>query len=270
MGAMIDIALIGSGIQGSLTPPLHEAEAAALGIAYRYAVWEADDVSALGALLSRAEAEGLRGLNVTHPFKQRVVEHLDELSPRAQQLGAVNTVVFEDGRRIGHNTDWPGFAESFRRGLPDASVGDVVIVGAGGAGHAVAHAAVELGARRLSIVDADEARAVGLAAALPNARVAGLAEALEGADGLIHATPVGMVGHPGLAVDPDLLEAHLWVADVVYRPLATPLLLAAQARGCRTLDGGGMAVFQAVEAFALFTGIRPDAERMLTHFTQLV
>ena len=89
------------------------------------------------------------------------------------------------------------------------------------------------------------------------------------ADGLAHATPTGMASYPGLPLDPDLLRAEQWVAEIVYFPLETALLKAAKARGCRTLDGGGMAVFQAVRAFELFTGTTPDAERMMAHFTQL-
>ena len=92
----------------------------------------------------------------------------------------------------------------------------------------------------------------------------------EGIDGLVHATPTGMAAHPGLPLDAGLLRPDLWVADIVYRPLETALVRTARGLGCRVLDGGGMAVFQAVDAFRLFTGVEPDAERMLTHFTTLV
>ncbi|MCL9849061.1 shikimate dehydrogenase, partial [Ralstonia solanacearum] len=98
---------------------------------------------------------------------------------------------------------------------------------------------------------------------------ADLAAAMAAADGLVHATPTGMAGHPGLPLPPDLLQSRHWVAEIVYFPLETELLRHARALGCRTLDGGGMAVFQAVGAFELFTGIAPNAHRMLAHFAAL-
>lgn len=194
---------------------------------------------------------------------------LDEVSADAQAIGAVNTVVLRDGKRFGHNTDWWGFAENFRRGLPDAARNRVVQMGAGGAGAAVARAALTLGARHLIIFDVDAERAVALAARLgaqfDKARIESgtdIAAAVTAADGVINATPVGMANHPGLPLAAELLRPELWVSEIVYFPLETALLAAARAIGCRTLDGGGMAVFQAVEAFRLFTGITPDAERM--------
>jgi len=97
----------------------------------------------------------------------------------------------------------------------------------------------------------------------------GLADALDGADGLIHATPTGMANHPGLPLDPELLQGRTWVADIVYRPLTTELLRAARRRGCRTVDGSGMAVIQAALSFELFTGIEPSRERMFNEFAAL-
>jgi shikimate dehydrogenase len=277
--ATLRLGLIGTGIGASLSPALHEHEAEALGVDCEYELVDLDDLDlppeAVGDLLAEAREHRLRGVNVTHPCKQLAIAHVDELSREAATLGAVNTIVFERERAVGHNTDWPGFAEGFRRGLPGASLRDVVVLGAGGAGSAVAHAALELGGERLRVVDADPARAAELAADLGRsrasmARPADLRRLLRSADGLIHATPLGMAGHPGIALDPGLLHEGLWVADVVYRPLLTPLLRAARDRGCRTLDGGRMAVFQAVYAFELFTGVTPDAERMLEHFAELV
>jgi shikimate dehydrogenase len=263
--------LIGAGIGTSLSPPLHEREAAELGLRYAYRTLDIDRLGIVaedvGELLARARDAGFDGLNVTHPCKQLVLEHLDEVSGDAAALGAVNTVVIRDGRTVGHNTDASGFAENVAWGLPDAELDRVVLLGAGGAGSAVAHALIGLGCRELTIVDADCERA----AALADAVGACAADALDlaGADGLVHATPIGMEGHPGIAVDPALLHPGLWVADIVYRPLDTGLLRAARARGCRTLDGGGMVVFQAAASLELFTGVRPDRERMLRHFVEL-
>ncbi|MEW9555423.1 shikimate dehydrogenase [Nonomuraea sp. NPDC050783] len=274
------VGLIGSGIGTSLSPPLHEREAAHHGLPYVYRLLDTDRVGGeVGELVRTARRFGYDGLNITHPCKQAVIPHLDELSPDARMLGAVNTVVFDGERAIGHNTDWTGFAESFARGLPDAPTRRVVQLGAGGAGAAVAHALLTMGADRITLVDADPARAAALAGELAArfgpgracpASAAELPELLAGAEGLVHATPTGMARHPGLPLPAGLLHPGLWVADIVYRPLETELLKQARALGCRTLDGGGMVVFQAVHAFRLFTGREPDAERMLAHLTDLI
>jgi shikimate dehydrogenase len=277
------VGLVGSGIGPSLTPPMHEREADQIGVRYLYRRFDLDALGlpaeAVGDLLAAARLAGFDGLNITHPCKQLVLRHLDELSPDAAALGAVNTVVFENGRAVGHNTDWSGFARSFDRGLSDVPLDDVVLLGAGGAGAAVAHALLTLGVRRLTVLDMAGNRAESLAAALADrfgagratgGDLTGLAHALAGADGLVHATPTGMAAHPGLPVPAAVLRPPLWVADVVYRPLETELVRTARAAGCRVLDGGGMAVFQAVDAFRLFTGLEPDPDRMFAHFATLV
>ena len=272
--------LIGAGIQASLTPAMHMREGAAQGFAYDY---ELIDLSRIGAtpddlprLLDAAEERGLSGLNITHPCKQSVIPLLDDLSPQARDLGAVNTIVLHEGRRSGHNTDWWGFAESFRKGLPQADLSSALQLGAGGAGAATAYALLSLGLERLLVFDREGDRAETLArtmtALFPHAAIAvaeTLAPAMRSVAGLVHATPTGMAKYPGLPLPADLLEARHWVAEVVYFPLETALLREARRRGCRTLDGGGMAVFQAVGAFRLFTGREPDAERMLAHFNTL-
>src|SRR3954464_12720449 len=277
------VGLVGTGIGPSLTPPLHEREADELGLRYLYRRLDLDRLrlpaEAIGNLLSAVRLAGYDGVNVTHPCKQLVIPYLDDLSPDAEALGAVNTVVFRGGRAVGHNTDWSGFARAFDSGLPDAPLDRVVLLGAGGAGSAVAHALLTLGAGRLTVVDVDADRATALARSLGGRfgthRVAGtgladLPTAVAGADGLMHATPTGMAAHPGLPLPAELLRPDLWVADIVYRPLETALVRTARALGCRVLDGGGMAVFQAVDAFRLFTGVDPDPGRMLAHFTALV
>src|SRR5262245_17771879 len=181
------VGLIGTGIDASLSPALHEAEAAAQGLAYRYALLDIERLHAsVGELVERARRAGYSGLNVTHPCKREVVSHLDELSSEAAALDAVNTVVFDGGRAIGHNPDASGFAEGFRRGLPDVALDRVVVLGAGGAGAAVAHAAQRLGAQHLTIVDVDAQKAAALADRLGAS--AGDLDAIEQADGLIHAT----------------------------------------------------------------------------------
>lgn len=272
--------LIGSGIQASRTPALHEREGDAQGLRYLYRLIDLDplqlDVSALPQLLEAAERTGFTGLNITFPCKQAIIPLLDELSPEAEGIGAVNTVVLRDGRRVGHNTDCLGFAEGFRRGLGDVERRQVVQMGAGGAGAAVAHALLAEGVGQLLIFDVDAERAHALASSLERRFGAGracagddLPDALADADGLVNTTPMGMAKLPGTPVPAALLRPALWVAEIVYFPLETQLLRDARALGCRTLDGGTMAVFQAVKAFELFSGAKADAQRMLEHFRSL-
>jgi shikimate dehydrogenase len=274
------VGLIGAGIQASRSPRLHEQEGQAQGLRYTYKLIDLDvlglSADALPSLLLDAERSGFNGLNITYPCKQAVLAHLDELSPDAAAIGAVNTVVFRNSRRVGHNTDWSGFAHGMQRSLGDVARRRVVLLGAGGAGAAVAHALLTLNTAQLVIVDVERERAEGLAAALC-ARfgtgrafaVADVASAVRGADGLVNATPIGMEKLPGLPLSAKLLSPDLWVADVVYFPLETELLREARSRGCRSMDGGGMAVFQAVDAFRLFSGRDADAERMLSHFRSM-
>ncbi|SMH48452.1 shikimate dehydrogenase [Azospirillum agricola] len=274
------VGLIGAGIQASRTPAMHEREADAQGLRCIYRLIDLDRLGlgadALPELLTSAERMGFTGLNITFPCKQAVIPLLDDLSDDARAIGAVNTVVFRNGRRIGHNTDCSGFAAGFRDGLPAVPRDRVVLLGAGGAGAAVGHAALQLGAGRVTVVDADPRRAEALAGQLDARFGAGraaaasdLAAAMAAADGLIHATPTGMAKFPGLPLPAEQLHGGLWVAEIVYFPLETALLREARARGCRTLDGGGMAVYQAADAFRLFTGTEPDAARMRRHFLSM-
>ena len=274
------IGLIGTGIQASLTPAMHMQEGAALGFRYLYKLIDLTElglgVDALPDLLKAAERMGFDGLNITHPCKQLVLPLLHDLSDDARAIGAVNTVVLKDGKRIGHNTDASGFAAAFRLGLPEVRLDRVVQFGAGGAGCAVANAALGLGVGHLTLVDTDVQRAEVLADSLCARFGAGRAKAWEdlgsavaAANGLINATPLGMAKYPGQAVPEAMLRSDHWVADIVYFPLETALLASAKAKGCQVLSGGGMAVFQAVEAFRLFTGTAPQPERMLAHFRQM-
>ncbi|MEN9631298.1 MAG: hypothetical protein RJA10_4526 [Pseudomonadota bacterium] len=273
--------LIGAGIQRSLTPAMQEEEARAQGLRLHYQLIDLDlracGAEALPALLDAARTMGFAGLNITYPCKQAVIPLLDDLSDEARAMGAVNTVVHRNGRLIGHNTDGSGWHWGFQRLLPDADTARVVLLGAGGAGSAIAHALLRRSAGELVVVDSDAARAQGLADSLnavyPGRRARGgtdPAAALQGATGLIHATPTGMDKLPGLPMPAELLHPGLWVSEIVYFPLQTALLKAARQRGCRVADGGGMAVGQAVGAFEHFTGLKADPARMDAHFRRLV
>ncbi|MFI7546781.1 shikimate dehydrogenase [Actinoplanes sp. NPDC049599] len=277
------IGLVGAGIRESHSPLLHQHEADRHGIRLLYTTIDSHALGLTAAdlpdLLRWARTLGYRGFNVTHPFKQEIIRHLDGLSAEAHTLGAVNTVVFDDTATTGHNTDAYGFRTSFAEYFPTARREHVVQLGAGGAGCAVAHAMLTLGARHLSIVDLDADRAARLAHTLAGQFGPGrvsigappeLPALLAGADGVINATPVGMSHHPGSPVAPTDLRPDLWVADLVYRPADTALLRAARAAGAATLPGVPMSVYQAVAAFELFTGVSADPGAMLADSAELL
>ncbi len=275
------IGLIGAGIQRSLSPAMHEEEARHHGLRLHYQLVDLDltgaTVDDLPALIRAVRTIGFRGLNITYPCKQAVLPLLDGLSDEARAMGAVNTVVCQEGRLMGHNTDGSGWSAAFIRALPQADLRRVLLIGAGGAGSAVAHAVLRLGAAHLVVHDHEGERAAALANSLNAIHGPGrvsatddIAAGMRGTSGLIHATPTGMDKQPGMPLPAELLRARPWVAEVVYFPIETALLKAARAQGCATVDGGGMAVWQAVGAFRLFTGMEPDASRMEAHFRGLL
>lgn len=278
------VGLIGSGITRSPTPTLHEREADHHGLRYVYRVLDLATLgrSAEGAcdLLRSAAPLGYTGLNITHPAKQVVIRALDKLDAVSEALGAVNTVVIEDdGRLVGHNTDVAAFGDALVAALAGRPLGRVLQLGAGGAGAATAYAVLERGAPALTITDLDDRRAAALSARMtelfPGADVDSVsheaaAVAVEAHDGVVNASPVGSGVSPGLPLDPALLRREQWVADVVYRPLRTPLVEAAAALGCVTIGGGGMMVGQAVASFTTFTGREADHARVSRHFEELV
>jgi shikimate dehydrogenase len=268
------VGLIGANITKSLSPALHADAFAAAGIDGYYHLMDVEVLPgrSLAQLLDAAKAAGFAGTNVTFPFKQEVLSLLDELDEEAEQIGALNCVtIAADGRTKGHNTDRSGFRRSFEHhlGRPNAEGASVVLVGAGGAGRAVGFALMDLGVAELSIYDRSAAQMNSLVADLrryfgeTRCRPADdVAHAIAAADGVVNATPVGMLGMPGNPIPVAALRPEHWAADVVYTPLETEFIKAAAARGARVLTGGGMCVYQAVEAFRLFTGVMPDVERM--------
>lgn len=274
------LGLIGEDISLSRTPAMHEAEGLAQGAATVYRRIDTLTTRAgncsLKELLDAARATGFNGLNITHPYKQEILPLLDEVSEQASQLGAVNTVVIdEEGKTTGHNTDVTGFARGLEEGLPDATMTTVVQVGAGGVGNAVAYSLVTHGVEQLKVADLDPTRAEALARDINTAigrdavigvDARGVEEHIAAADGVVNATPMGMLAHPGTAFDTSCLTPQHWVGDVVYMPIETELLVTARELGCRTLDGTRMAIHQAVDAFRLFTGLEPDVERMREAF----
>jgi shikimate dehydrogenase len=274
---MIRSGLIGRAILASRSPWLHEQEARAQGVDLSYELFDFDDRGwgdeHLGPLLRSLATDGFNGFNVTYPFKQAVIPLLDQLDGSAELVGAVNTVAIRESGLTGYNTDMPGFRESFLRGLPGVATDEVLQIGAGGAGSAVAVAMLSIGTRRLTIADLDASRAQTLAArlgeAFPAADIAGVSSAQispAGYSGVVNTTPMGMAASPGSPVESALLSPEQWVADIVYFPLETELLREAHARGCRVLDGSGMVIAQAALAFEIINGLPADAARMRESF----
>lgn len=274
-----EVALLGHGIGPSLTPALHEREAAAHGLDYRYHVVDLIGVADadLGVELDRLEARGFVAVNVTHPFKQAMLGHVDDRSDAVEQIGAANLVLLPDGRRIAHNTDCSGFRAGLETFVGDRPRGTVIQVGAGGAGLATASSLASMGFERIIVHDVRPGVADQLAHRFAEAsagRVEAshqpLAELLSQVQGVVHVTPVGMKEHPGVAFDPALLPTDAWVAEVVYRPLVTELVRRSRELGLAVLDGGAMAVGQAVDSLRLITGLEPDRDRMAHHFHTLI
>jgi quinate/shikimate dehydrogenase (NAD+) len=274
MSGRMLVGLIGINIGQSLAPALHEDAFAAAGMTGHYHLMDAETPRrrTLPDLLGAAGTAGFGGVNITFPFKEAVIPLLDHVSSEAKEIGAVNTVVFDAaGRTSGHNTDRSGFRAAFIEAFGnDAARGKpVLLLGAGGAGRAVAFALRDLGAAPIRLYDRDGQKARALAADLG----AGACEVLDApepaaasAAGIVNATPIGMTGHEGLPMTPDVVRPGQFVADGIYTPLETEFVKAAKARGARTMGGAGMCVHQAVDAFRHFTGKTPDIERLKRTF----
>jgi shikimate dehydrogenase len=254
--------LIGYPIAHSAAPAMHEQAAAVLGAHCHYQLIEVEGAGRddLRAMLDGIRRLGFAGVNVTFPYKEAVVDLLDDLAPDARAIGAVNTIVVDGARLVGHNTDATGFARAIEPLLASAPRGPIALIGAGGVGKAIAFALAGLGVTELRIFDADAAKAAQLAGQLQDrhaVRAASVELAVEGAAGLVNATPVGMLPSRETPVPDALLHPSMWVADAVYTPLWTPLLTAARAKGGNVLTGRDLAINASADAFALFTGMTP-------------
>lgn len=259
--------IFGDPVAHSLSPYMHNAAFAGLGLDMVYVPWRVR-AEELGTAVEAIRALNIIGVNVTIPHKVAVLPFLDEVTPQARLIGAVNTIHNQDGRLIGHNTDGAGFLESLRREAGvDPKSATVMLAGAGGAARAVATALALAGVRRLVLANRTPARAQELAEALANAMPScevravtldepGLRSHLAGTDIFINASPVGM--HPEVdqppVVDPGLFPPGILVCDLVYNPLETRLLRESKDKGLRVLPGGGMLLYQGVLAFEIWTG----------------
>jgi quinate/shikimate dehydrogenase (NAD+) len=260
--------LIGAPIRHSASPAMHERAAEALGARCHYQLIEIAGAGAdeLRLLLEGVKRLGFSGVNVTFPYKEAIVPLLDELSPDAAGIGAVNTVVVRRGRLVGHNTDTTGFALAIGDLIARFRDGAVALLGAGGVGKAIAFALSGLDIAELRIFDTDRAKAERLAALLPSGQKIAIANSVEAAlrdaVGMVNATPVGMLPSRASPVPEALLHRGLWVVDAVYSPLWTPLLIAARSKGATVMTGRDLAIHQAADAFELFTGLRPSTIEM--------
>ncbi|MEY4340136.1 MAG: shikimate dehydrogenase [Actinomycetota bacterium] len=250
-------AVIGSPVRHSLSPALHNAAFAQLGLDWVYVALEVEPGEAQRAI-DAMRVLGLGGLSVTMPHKEGVAAAVDELDPAAAALRSVNTVVPRaDGTLVGHSTDGAGFVASLAaRGV---SVADrsVCLLGAGGAARAIADALARAGASRVWVVNRTRSSADETAALAGRVGEVGGPSHVREADILVNATSVGM-GGTELPCDPALLRADHVVADIVYHPRRTGLLAAAAAVGATTVDGLGMLVHQAALQQQLWHGSLPD------------
>jgi shikimate dehydrogenase len=262
----IRLGLIGDNIAASRSPELHRlcGDLCGLDVSYERIVPPKLGVS-FKAALEMCRQSGMRGVNVTYPYKEGVVPLLSATSASVAQIGSANTVVFSPAGATGHNTDHSGFIAAWRTAFGDAGPGAVALIGAGGVGRAIGFALAALGASALTIFDADMERAEGLESALGAAGVSTparisttLATAVKHVEGVANGTPVGMVGTPGSPVPRELLGPQRWAFDAVYTPRDTLFLRQAREAGLTVLDGYELFFHQGIAAFELFTGHRPD------------
>lgn len=277
-GSTMLVGTIGDPVRHSLSPRLHQAAFAALGIDWVSLAFEVQAGGAAAALAA-VRALGLGGLSVTMPHKEDVAEAVDELTDTARRLGAVNCVFPRDGRLVGDSTDGDGFLAALARATGfDASGRRCMVLGAGGAGRAVVLALAEAGASEVVVVNRTPERAERAAALAGVGGRVGSASEAGAMDLVVQATPVGMAGVGArwratsgagedggeLPFDAALLHDEQVVADLVYHPSPTPLVAAARRRGARAVNGLGMLVHQAALAVERWTGREAPVEAMWT------
>ena len=277
-GEVLKAGLIGQGIAASLTPAMQESEARAHGLSLLYLRFDTlhtpwSDKS-LSEMIRYAHAAGFVGLNVTHPYKIAILDHLDGLSDAAQRIGAVNTIIFDGHLNVGHNTDYIGFKSALLAHSFSQKMTTVLLLGAGGAAAAVAWALLDSGVESLLIYDKDQEKTNTLCRQIarhaPAAEIVAIdalnGQVIKSARGIVNSTPMGMHAYPGEAIDVSSISKNAWVCDIVYFPLETSLLSKCKAKGCQVIDGSFMAVGQAAASFELFTGKPADKARMFDTF----
>lgn len=270
MTRTIHLGLIGDNIAASQSPRLHRLAGAQNG---RTVIYDRLIPAELGkpfdTLFAEVAAGEYRGINVTYPYKERAAARVVIDDPLVRAIGAVNTVIFDQGGPHGFNTDYSGFVAAYRRLRGNTAPGPVLMIGAGGVGKAVAFGLIALGVTDVRIADCDVAKASALAEALhqqrPGIRVQTGPDAetlVKGAAGLINCTPVGMVGHPGTPLPDAAMAGAEWAFDAVYTPVKTLFLQGAVRQGLTILSGYELFIGQGVDAWAIFTGLPLDEARL--------
>lgn len=264
---LVRLGLIGGNIAASRSPDLHRLSGEATGLVVSYELLVPAQLGLdFAGVFALCQSRGLRGINVTYPFKETVTSLVRIQDPEVARLGSINTVVFETDGPTGFNTDYTGFMAAYRVAFGEVAPGRVAVVGAGGVGRAIVFALARLGANQLRLFDAasgraqDLARAVrGLGSEAPDIfGVSDIADALDGVEGIVNCTPLGMNGHPGTAVPAALIGAQRWAFDAVYTPIDTEFLIAARRAGLATISGYELFFHQGIQAFKLFTGRVPQ------------
>jgi shikimate dehydrogenase len=264
------LGLIGDNIAASRSPRLHELCGAQNGKHVRYDRLVPHDIGASwDTIFAGLAAKGYRGTNVTYPYKEKVVAKVEIDDPLVRAIGAVNTVIFENGHAKGFNTDYSGFVAAYTRERAAMPTGVTLMIGTGGVGRAVAFGLIALGAAEIRLVDMDRAKAEALAADLRNAApdttvtvFDSAAEAAKGVVGLINCTPVGMVGKEGTPLPVTAMKGAEWAFDAVYTPVETEFLTGAAAHGLDIISGWELFFFQGVHAWGLFTDLPLDQDRL--------
>ena len=272
---MIQLGLIGEGISKSSAPRLHEFLGMLHGLPVSYVridSKERPDFDFTEVLKSCGD-NGFRGVNVTHPFKERVRSLIDVPDSDVARIGAINTVVFDSDPPRGFNTDYSGFYGAFRHRFGDSAPGKVLIVGTGGVGKAMAFSLARLGARGIWLYDIDAGRADRLFKTLSDAGIDAAVvaaddfnSAVREADGLINGTPIGMWTNPGNPFPTEAIGGQCWAFDAVYTPVKTEFLKAAQAKSLDVMSGYDLFLFQGFDAFEIFTGISVDPTEAMAKF----
>lgn len=254
-------AVIGDPVAHSRSPAVHNAAFAATGLDWVYVAFATEGGQADRALEAMVTL-GLGGLSVTMPHKEQVATSLENLSPLARRLGAVNCVAWDGDHLVGHNTDATGFVAALAHEGHGVDGATVAVVGAGGAGRAVVAGMLDAGAARIHVINRSPGRGADAVALDPSRCAVGEPSDLAAADIVVNATPVGMSGRPGCPVPLGLLHSNQVVVELVYDPVDTELLVMAREAGAATVDGLGMLVHQAADAFRLWTGVEPPVDVM--------
>lgn len=273
----IRLGLIGDNIAASSSPRLHElaGELSGTPVTYTRLIPRVEGLDFV-PLFQRCKLQGYRGLNITYPYKERVLELVQFADPALRAIGAVNTVRFTEAGPMAHNTDYSGFMSAYQGVRGSRSPGIVALIGSGGVGRAIAFGLAKLGAAEIRLVDTSSVKSEGLARDLhglyPDLKVEifSTAEAsAKGATGVVNGTPVGMVGYGGTPIEAGALTAVEWVFDAVYTPVDTPFLIDAARAGLEIISGWELFYWQGVHAWTIFTGLGVDRAALRARLEEL-